>query len=113
MAPIMTAQPRQCSPRMGGNGAKLSQVGRQGMAIHNAVRCVPGGYMNYRRKLQRDTLAKRMMRMLPFSIDPKEHNISATKHDLYNQITDAKREMCEGQSTNNALANQYIVKLKT
>ena len=64
LAPIMTTQPRQCPPRIGGNGAKLSQAGRPRRSVQNAAGRAPDYYKDYRRKLQRDTLAKKMVGML-------------------------------------------------
>ncbi|KAK7937440.1 uncharacterized protein PG986_014308 [Apiospora aurea] len=48
----------------GGNDVKLSQGGRPRGSVQNAARRVPDYYKDYRRKLQRATLAKKMVGML-------------------------------------------------
>jgi hypothetical protein len=63
LAPIMSTQPRQCPPRMGGNAAK-SSPGRQGKSMQNTTRRAPDYHKDYQRKLQRSTLAKKMVGML-------------------------------------------------
>ena len=49
---------------MGGNGVTLSQAGNPRGSVQNSARRVPDYYEDYRRKLQRDTLAKKMVGML-------------------------------------------------
>ncbi|KAK6858961.1 hypothetical protein PG995_004814 [Apiospora arundinis] len=64
LAPIMLVQPRQCPPRPGETGAKLSQIVCQGRAVQNAARRAPDYSNDHRRKLQRGTLAKKMVGIL-------------------------------------------------
>ena len=49
---------------MVGNGAKLSQIVRQGRDVQNVARRAPDYPNDYRCKLQRGTLAKKMVGML-------------------------------------------------
>ncbi|KAK7937562.1 uncharacterized protein PG986_014430 [Apiospora aurea] len=49
---------------MVGNGVKLSQAGRPRGSVQNSLGRVPDYYKDYRRKWQRDTLAKKMVGML-------------------------------------------------